>query len=121
MKVVAASLALLLSTAACERAGADFENRSSRPVSILAELTTPPDGSDGVMPFEVAPNETVQSVWYVNEHKRMSFVWQSGARVVLDGKNLTELARMCPKHCILRVSESGVVPVQTNFFGRPEN
>jgi hypothetical protein len=70
--------------------------------------------------FVLQPGEAVQSVWYVGEHRLLQFKHSSGQVDKFEGAALAQLSRECPKHCILRINDSGVDVVETNLFGRPK-
>ena len=105
---------------ACERAGADFENATSRPI-VVASALRPQVANGSMVTFSVAPGGTVQSVWYVGEHRFLQLKYASGRIERYEGERLSQLAQQCPKHCILRVTDSGVSVIKTNVFGEPKS
>jgi hypothetical protein len=108
-----------LSLAACERAGADFENATRQPVKITTVLS--PDNAGGASnTFTLEPGGEMHSVWYVGEHKLLRFEYGSGQVATFEGQSLMQLASECPKHCILRATNAGVHVVKTSLFGHPQ-
>ena len=115
----AAAALSLIALAGCERAGADFENATKQPVEISSALL--PNNAHGARnTFVLRPGEVRQSVWYVDEHRLLRFKSAAGSIESFEGSSLAQLSNKCPKHCILRYTDSGVEVVRTNLFGHPE-
>ena len=115
----AAVVLCFVALAGCERAGADFENGARQPVEVTSALL--PGKADGASnTFVLQPGGHMQSVWYVGEHRLLQFKYASGQVQRFEGQNLAQLSSECPKHCILRITDSGVRVVKTNLFGQPK-
>ena len=112
MRAAPALACLLL--ASCERAGADLENAERQPVTVIDALRD----SSQPMTYVIQAGETVQSVWRVGEHRYYEFRWPSGKVMRFQGNDLNRIAKECPKHCILRLTNAGVKVVRTDLFGQ---
>jgi hypothetical protein len=109
-----------LALAGCERAGADFQNAAKQPVEVTSTLL-PSNAGGATNTFLLKPGGEMQSVWLVSEHRLLQFKYASGQVERFEGETLTQLATECPKHCILRATDSGVKVVGTNVFGHPKD
>ena len=112
--LLASALALL---AGCERAGADIENASTQQLEVRLTLRD----RDGPGAISVAPGQTLQSVWFVEDHRQMIFSYAGRSSMLFRGEKLKALGQRRPRHCILRVSERGVRAIATDLFGKPKD